>query len=77
MIFSTHNFTGQEGSGSVSDADFANFLNTARRSVFEVANMLILFAHEGYLVNSDITPLIGELEEQSKMILSFRRRLKS
>lgn len=26
-----------EGSGSGSNADFANFLNTARRSVFEVA----------------------------------------
>ena len=29
-----------EGSGSVSQIDFANFLNTARRSTFEVANIL-------------------------------------
>lgn len=29
-----------EGSGSVSDIDFANFLNTARRSTFEVANVI-------------------------------------
>ena len=66
-----------EGSGSVSDADFANFLNTARRSVFEVANMLILLAREGYLKDADIAAVISELEEQSKMLLAFRRRLKS
>lgn len=33
-----------EGSGNVSNADFANLLNISRRSVFEVANMVILFA---------------------------------
>lgn len=31
-----------EGSGSVSQKDFSNFLNIARRSVFENANILIL-----------------------------------
>ena len=66
-----------EGSGSASDADFANFLNTARRSVFEVANMLILFGREGYLTADETTPPVAELAEQSKMIHSFRRTLKS
>jgi four helix bundle protein len=66
-----------EGSGSLSDPDFANFLNTARRSVFEVANMLILFARSGYLQSVDIAPMLGELAEQSSMIYSFRRNLKS
>jgi len=66
-----------EGSGSSSDADFANFLNTARRSVFDVANMLILLTREGYLEDAEIAGLIRELEEESKMILAFRRRLKS
>lgn len=65
-----------EGSGSGSDPDFASFLNYARRSVFEVANMLILLKREGYLGQIDITGRLGELEEQSKMILAFRRRLK-
>lgn len=32
-----------EGSGSYSDRDFANFLNIARRSVFECANILFVF----------------------------------
>ena len=66
-----------EGSGSVSDADFASFLNFARRSVFEVANMLMLLKRDGYLGEADVTGLLNELEEQSKMILAFRRRLKS
>lgn len=65
-----------EGSGSASDADFASFLNYARRSVFEVANMLMLFKREGYLGATDVAGLLNELEEQSKMILAFRRRLK-
>lgn len=66
-----------EGSGSISNAEFASFLNFARRSVFEVANMLILLSREGYLANIEITAVICELEEQSKMILAFRRSLKS
>ena len=61
-----------EGSGSVSDAEFASFLNIARRSVFEVANMLIIFAREGYLQKAETTPVLGELAEQSRMIYSFR-----
>jgi four helix bundle protein len=71
----TNNIT--EGSGSTSDADFANFLNTARRSVFEAANMLILFARQRYLQGSETAPLLTELAEQSRMLHSFRRHLKS
>lgn len=66
-----------EGSGSVSDLDFANFLNTSRRSVFEVANMLILLAQHGRLDRSQTLPLLAALEEQSKMTRSFIRKLKS
>lgn len=66
-----------EGSGSVSDAEFASYLNIARRSVFEVANMLIIFAREGYLQGSETGPVLGELVEQSRMIYSFRQNLKS
>jgi four helix bundle protein len=66
-----------EGSGSASDADFANFLNTSRRSVFEVANILMLLSKEGYLKNEEVRPLLSELEEESRMLLAFRRTLKS
>ena len=65
-----------EGSGSVSDVDFANFLNTARRSVFEVANMLMLFTREKYLQSAESEPLLPELAEQSRMIHAFRCTLK-
>lgn len=66
-----------EGSGSLSDADFANFLNTARRSVFEVANILILLTQHGRMDSMKAHPLLKELEEESRMILAFRRNLKS
>ena len=65
-----------EGSGSDSDDDFSNFLKFSRRSVFEVANMLMLFARKGYFNEAVISPLLAELQEQSKMILAFRRTLK-
>ena len=67
----------REGSGSVSDADFANFLNIARRSVFEVANMLMIFTRENYLLSTESEPLLPELAEQSRMILAFRKTLKA
>ena len=66
-----------EGSGSMSDADFANFLNIARRSVFEVANMLMIFTRENYLLSTESEPLLPELAEQSRMILAFRKTIKA
>ena len=66
-----------EGSGSASNVDFANFLNTARRSVFEVANMLLLLSRQEYLTSADVTPLLTELAEESRMIHAFRRSLKA
>src|ERR671924_848365 len=52
-----------EGSGSLSDADFANFLNMSRRSVFEVASILLILAKDHYLPTEKIQPLLSELEE--------------
>ena len=66
-----------EGSGSASDLDFANFLNMSRRSVFEVANILMLLAKDNYLKKEQVDPLLSELEEESRMVLAFRRTLKS
>ena len=66
-----------EGSGSVSDIDFANFLNTARRSTFEVANVLILLGTNGYFEKSGWTEILPELEAESKMLLGFIRNLKA
>ena len=66
-----------EGSGSASDTDFANYLNMSRRSVFEVANILMMLAKDSYLRNEEVQPLLSEVEEESRMILAFRRTLKS
>jgi four helix bundle protein len=66
-----------EGSGSLSAADFANFLNTSRRSVFEVANILMILSTQGYLDAAECKPLLGELSEQRRMILGFIRNLRS
>jgi len=65
-----------EGSGSVSKADFAHFLNMARRSVFEVANMLLIFSRHGYLTGDQVNPALPRLEEESRMILAFMRSLR-
>lgn len=66
-----------EGSGSASAVDFANFLNIARRSIYEVANILMLLVRQGHFQAVDTLALLRELEEQSRMILAFRRTLKS
>src|SRR2546422_4343750 len=66
-----------EGSGSVSKVDFANFLNTARRSTFEVANIIFLLGDNGYLKEEDLSGMLSNLEEESRMILAFIRKLKS
>lgn len=66
-----------EGSGSISALDFAHFLNMARRSVFEVANILMLLARQNHLPPDETARLIDELMEQSRMILAFCRTLKS
>jgi four helix bundle protein len=66
-----------EGSGSLSEIDFANFLNTARRSTFEVANVLTVLGANGYLNNLNWAALLPELEEESKMLLAFINTLKT
>ena len=64
-----------EGSGSHSNADFANFLNISRRSVFENANIILILQENDYLVLEDDS-ILKELEELSRMIFSFRKTLK-
>ncbi len=66
-----------EGSGSTSDAEFAQFLNISRRSVFEVANILLVLRPEKILPDDSFPDLLVELEEQSRMTLAFIRRLRS
>jgi four helix bundle protein len=64
-----------EGSGSCSDRDFAHFVNIAKRSVFEVANMLLVFVRAGLFQADPLRALFNELETESRMMESFRKRL--
>ncbi len=64
-----------EGSGSVSKKDFRNFLNIARRSAFENANMLIVLARRNLILVSTRDEILDELEQECKMIVGFMRSL--
>jgi len=66
-----------EGSGSFSDKEFAYFLNVARRSVFECANILIIFNMRS-LINEQVkTDLLNRLDILSRKITNFRKALKA
>jgi four helix bundle protein len=64
-----------EGSGSNSDKDFAHFLNIARRSIFECANMIIILNVLGIISNDDKDRLNAQFETLSKKIQSLRKTL--
>ncbi|MEN3942579.1 four helix bundle protein [Prosthecobacter sp. SYSU 5D2] len=64
-----------EGSGSSSKKDFAHFVNIAKRSAFETANMLIFFERKKLLSPSIGQPLLIQLESLCRMMESFRKSL--
>ena len=65
-----------EGSGFFSDKEFAYFLNIARRSVFECANILIIF-HRRNLVTINVkSDLFIRLDFLSRKITNFRKSQK-
>jgi four helix bundle protein len=64
-----------EGSGSLSNNEFRNFLNIARRSTFETANMCLTIPKIGLTSQERMMPLVGQLDELSRMILEFHRQI--
>ena len=64
-----------EGSGSYSDKDFANFLNIARRSVFECANILFILQRRSIISEEQRKLRYEELVILSKKITNFRKKL--
>ncbi len=64
-----------EGSGSFSDKEFASFLNIARRSVFECANILHIFLKRKIIPIEEKDQIYLELISLSKRITNFRRAL--
>ena len=64
-----------EGSGSNSDKEFAYFLNIARRSVFECANILIIIEMKGTLSEVEKDVFYDKLDLISRKIQSLRKSL--
>jgi len=64
-----------EGSGSTHKQEFIQYLNIARRSLFEDASMLLVFERLGFLQNQDTTELLWECDRLSRSITSFARSL--
>lgn len=65
-----------EGSGSDSNREFAQFLNFAKRSCFEDANMLIVFERRGLITTEEKEGLFELLDEESRKIENFKKRLR-
>ena len=64
-----------EGSGSSSKKDFASFLNISRRSTFENANMILLFASRGLLEAKLCDGISDSLDVLCRRITRFQRVL--
>jgi four helix bundle protein len=65
-----------EGSGSSSKKEFIQFLNIARRSTFENANILIVLEMRGILTKELLDKLLEKLDILCRQITSFQKSLK-
>ena len=64
-----------EGSGTFSNADFANFLNYSRRSIFECANIIAIMLSRKYIDEAMKNSLFDRLDHLSSTITNFRKKL--
>ena len=64
-----------EGSGSNSKKDFIQFLNIARRSTFENANILILLNRRQLIRNDEMNILLEQLDVLCRKISNFQKSL--
>ena len=65
-----------EGSGSNSKKEFALFLNIARRSTFENANILILLQRRNLVSQETMEAILDNLDILCRQITSFQKTLK-
>ena len=65
-----------EGSGSSSKKEFKQFLNTARRSTFENANILILLQMRNHITKESLDKFLDELDHLCRQITNFQNSLK-
>jgi four helix bundle protein len=64
-----------EGSGRNSDKDFAHYLEQAYASLMELASTFYLALDEGYVKESDLGPLLDELEKLARRTAALNRSL--
>ena len=65
-----------EGSGSNSTKEFSQFLNIARRSTFENANILILLQRRKLIKEDGLENRLDKLDHLCRMITNFQKSLK-
>ena len=61
-----------EGSGSSSKKEFKQFLNMARRSTFENANILILLERRNPISKESLDELLTKLDRLCRQITNFQ-----
>ena len=66
-----------EGSGSTHNQEFRQFLNIARRSLFEDASMLLVFESLGLFASSENDGVLTDCDLLSRKITNFSRTLKT
>ena len=64
-----------EGSGSNSKTEFKNFLNIAKRSTFENANILIILNKRKLIGSSILDHILERLEILCRKITNFQKSL--
>ena len=64
-----------EGSGSFSSKGIANFLNIARRSVFERANISSVAHRHKFISKEKLNQILVDLDSLSRKITNFRKSL--
>ena len=62
-----------EGSGSEWKKEFKNFLNIARRSAFENANILIILNGRKLIEDDRVEKLLDKLDKKCRMITNFKK----
>ena len=60
---------------STSKKEFTQFLNIARRSTFENASMVLIFAKDKLISEDMKDEIVKDLDELCRMITSFSRSL--
>ena len=64
-----------EVSAATSTKDFMKFLDIARKSAFEDANILIILGRRKLLSDEKLNDLLDKLDQECRMITNFKRTL--